>query len=109
MFLTVLHDFDLHELELVFLIGIITISFKVEPLGEIKLPCEIASCSITSTRWDAEGTPHVDRVERQFDSVWKEFVGDGSSTASYMLCISVGHSTVHGHIVACIIWVVSRV
>ena len=86
-----------------------TINLQIEPLGEIKLPCEYASCSITSTRWDAEGAPHVDGVECQFDSVWKEFVGDGSSAASCILCISVGHSTVHGQIAACIIWVVSRV
>ena len=86
-----------------------TINLQIEPLGNINLPCEYTSCSVTSTRWDAEGAPLVDGVERQFGSVWKVLVGDGSSTASYILCISVGQSTVHGHIVACIIWVVSRV
>ena len=82
MCLTVLHDFDLHELELVFLIGIITISLQVESLGEVKLPCQCGSRSVTSTRWDAEGGPLVDGVERDSGSVWKGCVGNGSTADS---------------------------
>ena len=79
MCLTVLHDFDLHELELVFLISIIAISFKVESLGEVKLPCECGSRSVTSTRWDAEGCPLVVGIECDSGSVWEGCVGDGST------------------------------
>ena len=86
MCLSVLHDFDLHELELVFLISIIiTISLKVESLGEVKLPCECASHSVTSTRWDAEGSPLVDGIERDCGSVWEECIGNGSTTDSFTL------------------------
>ena len=77
--LTVLEDFDLHELELVFLIGITTISLQVESLCEVKGLCECASRSVTSTRWDAEGGPLVDGIECDSGSVWEGCVGDGST------------------------------
>ena len=80
MCLTVLGNFDLHELELDFFINCITISLQIESPGEVKLSC--ASRSVTSTRWDAEGGPLVNRVECDCDSIWEVLVGNWSPTPS---------------------------
>ena len=78
--LSVLGNLDLHELELVLLINIMAISLQVESLGEVKLPCECPSRSVTSTRWNAEGCPLANWVKRHCDSVWKCCIGNGNST-----------------------------
>ena len=101
--LTVLGNFDLHELELDIFINCITISLQIESPGEVKLSCECASCSVTSTRWDAEGGPLVNRVECDFDSIWEVFVGNWSTH------LGEGKSTFHNQIVACLTWVVARI
>ena len=108
--LSVLGNLDLHELELELLISITTISLQVESLGEVELPCECPSRSVTSTRWNAEGGPLVNWVESDCNSVWEVSVGNGNSTAiSCVLSICIGHSTLKGPIVTCGIWIVSRV
>ena len=108
--LSVLGNLDLHELELVLLINTMAISLQVESLGEVELPCECLSRSVTSTRWNAEGGPLVNWVESDCDSVWEVSVSNGNSTAiSCELSICIGHSTVKGPIVTCKIWIVSRV
>ena len=108
--MSVLGNLDLHELELVLLINIIAISLQVESLGEVELPCECPSRSVTSTRWNAEGGPLVNWVECDCDSVWEVSVSNGnSSTVSFEPSICIGHSTVKGTIVTCTVWIVSRV
>ena len=79
--LSVLGNLDLYELELELLINTITIGFQVESFSEVELPCECPSRSVTSTRWNAEGGPLVNWVERHCGSVWVGCVGNGNSTA----------------------------
>ena len=86
-----------------------TVSLQIESLGEVKFSCECASRSVTSTRWDAEGGPLVDRVECDCDSVWEVLVGNWSPTASSVSYYGNVQSTFHSQIVACLIWVVPRI
>ena len=72
---------DLHERQFLWFTYMITISIQIESHGVVELSCEYGSCSVTSTRWDAEGGPLVDRVECQCDSVWVVLVGYWSPTA----------------------------
>ena len=108
-YLAVLGNFDLQELKLEFLINWITISLQIESLGEVELSSECASCSVASTRWDAEGGPLIDRIERDCDSVWKILIGNWSPTTSSVPYVCVSYSTFHSQIVACFIRVVSGI